>query len=123
MAITIANRPAALDGCWSSWTEKQNTNIIRTDMDLAGATKVRRRTTGITRIANVSRVFEAKHYDDVLRWFNVNCQQGVLPTRMKTPYMAEEVWRFTEAPEISWLETGAFAITTTIEQLPSFRGL
>ena len=123
MAITIAARPAALDGCWSSWSEKQEPNILRTEMDLAGATKVRRRTTGITRIANVGRVFEAKYYDDFLRWFNVNCQQGVLPTRMKTPYLVEEVWRFTEAPEISWLETKAFSVTATIEQLPVWRGL
>ena len=123
MAVTIATRPAALDGCWSTWSEKQNPNIIRTTMDLPGAVKVRRRTTGITRYANIGRNFEAKHYQDFLNWFNVACQQGVLPTRIKTPYQKEEVWRFTEPPEITWVEPGVFTVSIAAEQLPAWRNL
>ena len=123
MAITIGARPADIDGCWGSWEEKQDPNVIRTDMEATGYVKVRRRTTGITRRANVSRVFEAKHFDDVMRWFNVDCQGGVRPTRIVTPTKKEEVWRFTEPFTISWVGPDAFQASVMIEQLPAYRGL
>ena len=123
MAITIGTRPATLDGCWASWDEKQEPNTIRTSMDATGYTKVRRRTTGIMRMAQVKRNFEAKDYDTVMDWFNVACQGGVIPTRMITPYGKEEVWRFTEPFSITWIEPKAFSVSATIEQLPSYRGL
>ena len=116
MAITIATRPASIDGCWASWTEKAEPVVIRTEME-DGTMKVRRRSTGKIRVANVSRAFEAKDYQAFQDWFTVACQQGVLPTRVVTPYGAEEVWRFTEAPEISWLDKKAFAVSCTMEQL------
>jgi len=123
MAITIGTRPASLDGCWASWQEKQQPNVIRTDMDQPGNVKVRRRTTGISRVANVSVTLEATKYQDFLTWFNVACQGGVLPTRVTTPYGADEVWRFTEPPQISWIDPKAFSVTAQIEQLPAYRGL
>jgi hypothetical protein len=123
MAITIANRPAGFDGCWGSWDEQQEPNVIRTDMEMPGYTKVRRRTTGISRKANVGRVFEEKYYDAFVMWFNVSCQGGVLPTRMTTPQGKQEVWRFTEPPKISWVSPKAFQVSVAIEQLPAYRGL
>ena len=123
MAVSIGTRPLTIDGCWASWQEKQDSNVVRTEMDAAGYTKVRRRTTGISRKANARRVLEAKHYDAFIDWFNVACQGGVLPTRMKTPQGKEEVWRFTEAPEINWIDPKAFEVSVKIEQLPAWRGL
>ena len=123
MALTIGTRPATLDGCWASWDEKQEPNTIRTDMDATGYTKVRRRTTGIMRVAQVKRNFEAKDYDDVVDWFNVACQGGVVPTRMMTPYGKEEVWRFTEPFSITWIEPKAFSVVAKIEQLPAWSTL
>ena len=123
MAVTIGTRPASLDGCWASWDEKQEPNTIRTSMEAAGYVKVRRRTTGIMRVAQVKRNFEAKDYDDFVSWFNVACQGGVVPTRMKTPYGKDEVWRFSEPPSISWIEPKAFSVSCSIEQLPAWSSL
>ena len=123
MAITIGTRPASLDGCWASWNEKQEPNTIRTNMDQPGNVKVRRRTTGISRVANVSVTLEATKYDDFVSWFNTACQGGVLPTRMTTPYGADEVWRFTEPPQITWVDPKAFSVTCQIEQLPAYKGI
>ena len=116
MAIPIGTRPSTLDGCWASWSEKAEPATIRTEFE-DGTVKVRRRSTGKTRIANVSRVFAAKDYDAVQNWFNVACAQGIYPTRVMTPYKKEEVWRFTEAPDINWLDTNAFSASFKIEQL------
>ncbi len=123
MAVTIATRPLTIDGCWSSWDEVQQPNTIRTEMEVPGVVKVRRRTTGISRIANVTRNFESKYYDDFMAWFNTACQGGVLPTRVKNPQTVEEVWRFTEPPKITWLTQKAFNVACVIEQLPIWRGL
>ena len=123
MAVTIGTRPADLDGCWATWSEQQEPNVIRTQMDAPGYTKVRRRTTGISRVANVARNFDAKDYDDFMRWFNVLCQQGVIPTRIMTPYGKEEVWRITEAPQITWIDPNVFSVKVQIEQQPAWAGL
>ena len=123
MAVTIATRPTTIDGCWASWEEKQQSNVIRTEMDQTGSVKVRRRSTGVSRIANVSRNLTAEQYDDFVQWFNVSCQGGVLPTRVVTPYKKEEIWRFTEPPQITWLDSKAFAVSCTIEQIPVWKGL
>jgi hypothetical protein len=112
-----------MDGCWASWDEQQQANTIRTDMSQTGSTKVRRVSTGIARNANVSRTFKAEDYDAFMEWYNVNCQMGVVPTRIITPYQKEEVWRFTEAPKITWIEPTAFAVTAMFEHLPVWDGL
>ena len=119
MAIQIATRTVNMDGCWASWDEKAETNVIRTTMD-DGTIKVRRRGTGKIRTATVSRNFNSKDYDSFQLWFNVACKQGVIPTRMMTPYGKDEVWRFAEPPAINWIEPGAFSVACTIEQLPGW---
>jgi hypothetical protein len=121
MAVTTGTRPADIDGCWASWSESQEPNVIRTEMDATGYIKTRRRTTGIMRMAEVSRTFEAKLYQDFLDWYNVACQQGVIPTKVMTPYGKEEIWRFTEPPQITWPDTKAFTVSCKLEQLPAWR--
>jgi hypothetical protein len=108
-----------LDGCWSSWSEQQQQNLLRTQMD-SGAIKVRRLTTGILRVAQVSVSMPAKNYDSFMRWYNVSCQQGVLPTMMCTPQCNEELWRFVEAPQISWVSKDVFTASCQIERLPGW---
>ena len=119
MAVTtvdVATRPAQMDGCWATWAEQDEPAVIRTTME-DGTVKVRRRNTGRHRVAKVSRTFKAVDYTNFMDWFNIACQQGVKPTRMKTPYDADEVWRFSSPPEIVWLEPAAFAVSCNIEQL------
>ena len=117
--VPYAQRPATLDGCWASWSEQQQTNMLRTQMD-SGAIKVRRRTTGITRIAQVSVTLPATKYADFMKWFNTDCQQGVMPTLMCTPQCNEEVWRFVNPPSISWVTKNAFTASCEIERLPGW---
>jgi hypothetical protein len=117
--VPHAVRPAFLDGCWASWSEQQQQNLLRTQMD-SGAIKVRRRTTGIRRVAQVSVSMPAKQYDSFMGWYNVNCQQGVLPTPMCTPQCKEELWRFVEAPQISWVSKDVFTASATIERMPGW---
>ena len=123
MAIVIGTRPASLDGCWSTWSEKQEPNTIRTEMEQVGETKVRRRSTGIYRKANVGRNFKSDIYHDFMLWFNVASQMGVVPTRVITPYLEEEVWRFVSAPEVSWISSTVFSASCELEQLPAWRSL
>jgi hypothetical protein len=117
--VPYAVRPAALDGCWASWSEQQQTNMLRTQMD-SGAIKVRRRTTGITRVAQVSVSMPATKYAAFMGWFNLNCQQGVLPTMMCTPQCNEELWRFVNPPAITWVNKDVFTATCDIERLPGW---
>lgn len=122
MAITIGTRPASIDGCWASWSEKAQPVVIRTSME-DGTVKVRRRSTGKLRVASVSRTFKAEDYQAFQDWFTVACQQGVIPTRVMTPYGKEEVWRFTEAPQIQWVDKKAFNVSCSLEQLAGWETL
>jgi hypothetical protein len=117
--VPYAARPATLDGCWASWSEQQQTNMLRTQMD-SGAVKVRRRTTGITRVAQVSVSMAATKYAEFMKWFNVNCQQGVMPTLMCTPQCKEELWRFVNPPAITWVTKDVFTASCEIERLPGW---
>ena len=122
MAITIVDFPTTIKNCVQSWNEKQAPNVMRTSMENQ-TVKVRRRTTGIQRTANISITLKREQYQDFMTFFNVTCQQGVLPAYFTTPYGAKEAWRFTEAPQIDWIEPKAFSVTAVIEQLPAWRGL
>lgn len=116
MAIpTVSTRPARLDGCWQSWREARQPQIIRSEME-SGAVKVRRRFTGRRRMAEVSVTLKAEFYQDFVDWFEVTCLAGVNATQMKDPLGNEQAWRFTAPPEIEWLEPVAFRATATIER-------
>lgn len=119
MAIQIGTRPASISGCFQTWNETQVSNVIRTDMDNL-TVKVRRRTTGIFRQAEASVTLKADVYDDFVKWFNVDCQQGAVPTRVMMPNGREEVWRFSEPPAIEWVQHNVFRATVKLERLPGF---
>lgn len=119
MALTIAARPASISGCVQSWSEADMPQVIRTSMD-SGTVKVRRRFTGIHRTANASVTLKAEQYDDFMDWYRTLCMGGVYPTRIITPYGKEEVWRFTEPPQIEWIDAKAFRATLALERLPAW---
>lgn len=73
--VNFVKRPANIDGCWSAWAERDQAQFIRTQME-SGKVKVRRRTTGVHRTAEVSVTLKAELYDDFMHWFRVLCQAG-----------------------------------------------
>jgi hypothetical protein len=126
MASTnVAPRPISIDGCFQTWAETDKSQIIRSEMDF-GTVKVRRRTTGIIWTIEAGVTLKAEQYEDFQTWFRVNCQAGVIPTRIKRPMDAKEVVaRFTEPPQIQWLdmEKNAFHAACKFEQLPEWGNL
>ena len=116
MAVTTGARPGTLDGCWGQWSEQDVENVTRTDME-NGTVKSRRRFTGRIRKASVSVTMTADKYADFVTWFRVNCRAGAIPTKMKTPYGAEEVWCFAEPPTFSWPDSNVFRVEANIYQL------
>lgn len=121
--IQIGLRPLSLDGCVATWTEKQLPNIIRTSMENL-TVKVRRRTTGIMKQISCTVNLKAEVYKDFMEWFNIDCQSGVLPTRIKHPMDGTEiVVRFREAPQIEWLDKKVFKVSMELEQMPGWDGL
>lgn len=125
MAITIATRPNTIDGCFQTWSEHDASSVIRSEMELGGYVKVRRRTTVAAWEVEASVVLEAAVYEDFMTWFRINCAAGVFPTRVKRPDGKELVMRFTQPPVIEWPqnERTAFRATCTLEQLPEWRTL
>lgn len=123
--ITIATRPSSLDGCWQTWNEHDASSVIRSDMDMGGFTKVRRRTTAAAWIVDATVTLDASLYEDFQAWFRINCAAGVFPTRVKRPDGKEIVMRMTQAPGIEWPEAnkGAFRATVNLEQLPAWATL
>jgi len=123
--ITIATRPASLDGCFQPWREHDPSAVIRSEMDMGGFTKVRRRTTAAAWQVEAAVTLEASLYEDFQTWFRVNCGAGVWPTRVKRPDGKEVVMRMTQAPVIEWPEAnkGAFRASVTLEQMPEWATL
>jgi hypothetical protein len=123
--IQIGPRPASLDGCFQTWSEHDSSSVIRSDMDIGGYTKVRRRTTEAALQVDASVTLDAALYADFQTWFRVNSGAGVFPTRVKRPDGAEIVMRFTQPPVIEWPEANkyAFRATVALEQLPAWRYL
>lgn len=125
MAITIGARPASLDGCFQTWSEHDASSTIRSDMDLGGYTKVRRRTTKAAWQVEASVTLSASLYETFMEWFRVACSAGVFPTRVKRPDGKEVVMRFTQPPVIEWFQAdkGAFRAACQLEQLPEWATL
>ncbi len=120
--VDYATRPASLSGCWASWSETDAPQVIRSGMD-NGDVKVRRRTTGIHRIAECAVRLPAGNYNSFMEWFRVHCQSGVVPTNIVEPNGTESIWRFMEAPAITWVgETAhAFEASCRFERLPGWQ--
>jgi len=123
--IVIASRPLTLDGCFATWSEKDAPSVLRSEMDMGGFVKVRRRTTAASWQVEAGVTLASTLYADFQSWFRVNCAAGSLPTRVKRPDGTEVVMRFTGPPGIEWLEKdkGAFRVSVTLEQLPAWVGL
>lgn len=120
MAITIAPRPASIDGCMQTWTETYQANTIRSAMDDMEV-KVRRRTTGLVRTIESTLTLKAAQYDDFFEWFRVAQQGGVIPTRIKRPQDGKEtVVRASAPPQIQWLDKNVFHISMKWEQMPAW---
>ena len=111
----VGARPPQLDGCWSSWSESQTDNVVKSAMD-SGIVKTRPRFTGIQRRAEVTVRLKAELYKDFMGWYNVFCKQGAIPTRVMTPYKEEEIWQFMTPPRINWPEPGYFEASAEIYQ-------
>lgn len=123
--ITIGSRPDSLDGCFSTWSEYDASSTIRSDMDLGGFTKVRRRTTAAAWLVEASVMLPAELYADFMKWFRINCAAGVFPTRVKRPDGVEVVMRFTQPPVLEFPERDktVFRASVSLEQLPAWAGL
>lgn len=123
--VTIGSRPATIDGCFSTWAEHDATSTIRSEMDLGGFVKVRRRTTAAAWQVEAAVTLDASLYDDFMTWYRVNCAAGVYPTRVKRPDGVELVMRFAAPPVIDWPERdpNAFRAACQLEQLPAWKGL
>lgn len=126
MAIQIAQRPLTLDGCMQTWVEHDEVKVVRSEME-TGMVKVRRRFTGTVWLIEATVVLEAVYYDDFRDWFRINCQGGVLPTRVKRPQDGKEVVvRFSAPPQYDWSidgAGGAFRVSMTFEQMPEWSTL
>ena len=123
--IQIAERPASIDGCMQTWAEHDEAQVMRSSMD-TGTIKVRRRFTGVVWLVDATVTLDAELYPDFRDWFRINCQSGVLPTRVKTPQGIEVVMRMREPPVIDWSIDPApiaFRATVLLEQLPEWAGL
>jgi hypothetical protein len=124
MSIYVADRPASLDGCMAQWTESFAANTIRSDMEASGYIKVRRRTTGKMTMIDATVTLDAKYYDDLVNWYFIDSQAGVVPTRIKRPEDGQEiVARFAAPPSISFIDKNAFTATMKFEQLPTWADL
>jgi len=128
MAYTgpIASRPSQITGCFQTFRESALESTVRTDTDTNTVIKVRRRTTAAVRVADATITVKQDEVPYWKTWFETNCQSGVLPTKIITPYGAEEVWRFAEPLQIEW-NMGprpgqhSAVISVKLEQLPLWR--
>jgi hypothetical protein len=67
---------------------------------------------------------DAKYYDDLVNWYFIDSQAGVVPTRIKRPEDGQEiVARFAAPPSISFIDKNAFTATMKFEQLPTWADL
>lgn len=123
MSIYVAPRPASIDGCMSSWSETYASNTIRSAMEDLEV-KVRRRTTGLILNIQSSVTLKDTQYQDLLDWFRINQQGGVIPTRIKRPQDGKEiVVRASAPPTISWIQKDAFEVQFKWEQMPAWSTL
>jgi hypothetical protein len=124
MALTIAQRPSAINGCLQSWAESTaGYGVIRTQME-APTQKVRRRTTAYVRVGDATLTIKGEQYDDFVAWYQVTSRTGTLPTWFKFPPDArEQLWRWNNEPTYEWLDNKAVRISFQLIQLPEYRGV
>jgi hypothetical protein len=103
------------DGCFSTWQEIQQDNVVRNTMD-KGNVRVRRRFTGIAKSVQATVRLSADKYLDFMGWFNDGQKQGTIPTTLKTPYGREELFLWTSPPTINWISAEVFEASVTMYQ-------
>ena len=127
MAYTgqLGQRPAAISGCFQTWSESSLPNLIRSQAEYSHPIKVRRRSTAAVRTADASVVVRQAEIADWQDWFEVRCQGGAIPTKIIHPNGTEQIWRFAEPPVIQWgigVKSGQHyaSITCKLEALPGW---
>lgn len=117
----VAARPTSI-GCLQTFKKSFKESVIRTEAENSAFIKVRRRTSAPIAVADCSLTLKADQVPDFESWYLVSCQCGTIPTRIKVPPLAvEEIWRFSSAPQIDWVDKNAATITWSMEQLPLWR--
>lgn len=120
--VAYATRPAKLTGCWQSWQETQNSQVLRTGME-NGDVKVRRRTTGVYRRARVVVALPKDRYHDFVDWYHVVTGGGVQPTNVVEPNGVESVWRFASELNVEWPSAEVVRFGVELEKLPGWQEL
>ena len=111
----IGNRPLALDGCFSTWSETMTDNVVKSEMD-SGTVKTRRRFTGTNRRVQATVRMDSALYQDFMDWFVVDQRQGSIPTYVRTPYGAEELFLWMSPPAITWPDRNFFEASVSMWQ-------
>jgi hypothetical protein len=120
MAYTgeVAARPLTI-GCLQTFDLSWKESVIRTDSENSAFIKTRRRTTAPLAVADCSVTLKADVVQDFMNWYTVACRCGAVPTRIKVPPLnKEQIWRFSAAPKISWIDPKAAQVTWSMEKLP-----
>ena len=114
MPITVMEPPVADLNCTMNWKEQDVDNSVRTVAE-DGSPMVRRRFTGVVRMASVTVTYKKELYDDFMKWFRVTTLDGSIATWIKEPSGKETAWRFTGPAEIEWVHVGeAFTASYSI---------
>lgn len=112
--INVIPRPAAIDGCVSSWSEQRKTNNIRSTMD-SGAVKIRRRFTGSYTKVSCKMILKAERYADFTKWMD-DTFNGLYATFIVTPAKVNQAWRVTSPPVITFENPQVFTANIEIER-------
>ena len=116
---TVAARPASIDGCLQTFSMSYLPSVLRTESENSAFIKTRRLTTKPVKIAECGLTLPAALVADFIAWFEVNCQCGAIPTRIKLPPNGvEEIWRFASDPSINCVDNIAAEVSWSMEQLP-----
>jgi hypothetical protein len=123
-AGTVASRPLQIDGGLQTFSVAADEKAtVRSQMDDAQTIKTRRRVTRAIKNAQATvtvRGADVQHWE---AWYDVNCQNGMLPTRFKIPPLCEEqIWRFSTPLAMSWSNADAQScqISFGLEKLPQW---
>ena len=114
MAITVGTRPASLDGCFSSWSEKDQDVVERTEYD-SGNVRTRRRWTGRARMITAQVRLKTELYDDFMDWYRTMQRQGAIATTVKDPLGRDLVVQWVEPPQIQFGQPGSNVFTATVQ--------
>jgi hypothetical protein len=117
----VATRPSIF-GCLQTFKLSYKESVIRSEAENSAYIKVRRRTTAPIKIADCSLTVLAQNVETFMQWYEVGCRCGAVPTRIRVPPNSyEQIWRFSSAPQIDWIDPGAAQISWSMEKLPAWK--